>query len=48
MLVLCQVNFKDTAEFFCEMSKEDVKGHWLKDGKAMKEDPRIKITEVHL
>ena len=45
-MFVCQVNFKDTAEFFCEMSKEDVKGSWLKDGKAIKSDERIKITEV--
>jgi len=40
------VNFKDTAEFFCEVSNEDTKGTWMKDGKPLKVDDRIKITEV--
>uniref|UniRef100_H2ZJW8 Myosin-binding protein H n=1 Tax=Ciona savignyi TaxID=51511 RepID=H2ZJW8_CIOSA len=41
-----KVNFKDTAEFFCEVSNEATKGNWLKDGKPMKADDRVKITET--
>uniref|UniRef100_F7AV37 Myosin-binding protein H n=1 Tax=Ciona intestinalis TaxID=7719 RepID=F7AV37_CIOIN len=41
-----KVNFKETAEFFCEVSNETTKGNWLKDGKPMKADDRVKITET--
>nr|CAB3264099.1 myosin-binding protein C, cardiac-type-like [Phallusia mammillata] len=41
-----KVNFKDTAEFFCEVSNEETKGNWLKDGKPLKGDDRVKITET--
>ncbi|XP_076805528.1 myosin-binding protein C, fast-type-like isoform X3 [Clavelina lepadiformis] len=40
-----KVNFKDTAEFFCEVNKEDTKGNWLKDGKPIKADDRVQIVE---
>nr|XP_039267422.1 myosin-binding protein C, cardiac-type-like [Styela clava] len=40
-----KVNFKDTAEFACQVSDEAVKGQWLKDGKPIVADDRIKIIE---
>merc|ERR1712088_1212962 len=43
-----KVNFKDTAEFICEVSEDSVKGKWYKNGVAIdpEKDPRFKISEI--
>jgi hypothetical protein len=40
-------NFKDTAEFMCEVSDDSVKGKWFKNGQPIdpEKDPRFKIIE---
>lgn len=43
---LLQVNFKDNAEFVCEVSDEAMKGQWMKNGQPVKADDRIKIIEA--
>lgn len=40
-----KVNFKDTAEFACEVSDEALKGKWMKDGKPVVANERTKIEE---
>lgn len=42
-----KVNFKDQAEFTCEVSDENVKGKWYKNGEEIdpSKDPRFKIIE---
>lgn len=43
-----KVNFKDRAEFICEVSDANVKGKWTKDGKELddKADKRIKAIAI--
>ena len=43
-----KVNFKDRAEFICEVSDANVKGKWTKDGKEIddKADKRIKAIAI--
>lgn len=43
-----QVNFKDTAEFACEVSDESIQGQWLKNGKPVNASEKIKIVQVRL
>lgn len=43
-----KVNFKDRAEFLCEVSDDKVEGKWFKDGVEIdhENDPRIKVLSI--
>merc|ERR1711981_1135730 len=43
-----KVNCKDRAEFVCEVSSDDVKGKWFKDGVEIdpEKDDRIKVVSI--
>lgn len=40
------VGAKDQAVFKCEVSDENVKGVWLKNGKELVPDSRIKVSHI--